>query len=86
MQDYKFRTDRNGFMITKESAESINSESNYEKWCFLGASFIESLYTKDGFRFTDFMKKRCIETGITVSLLNGGYSGATTLHKVNFND
>ncbi|WOQ11919.1 SGNH/GDSL hydrolase family protein [Aeromonas media] len=71
--NYEINTDENGFILT--------SEKNNKKplWLFFGDSFVESIFVHNGKRFTDVL------AGIFehVSILNGGYSGTTTLQIIN---
>lgn len=80
---YKIQTCPNGFMLTKSAAMDHECRDAWDKWVFLGASFVESLFVEDGFRFTDCLERQLQEEGRKKYFLNGGYSGATTLHSLN---
>ena len=77
--EYRVTTDSNGFL----RARSDRFKECEDKWVFLGGSFIESLFVREGFRFNDILENQLSRNGKSIDILNGGYSGATLLHIVN---
>lgn len=78
---YRLRTDESGFIVSgKDWSKSRHPK---EKWVFMGASFLECLYLPESERLTALIEKKLNAAGHLVQCLNGGYSGATTLHLVN---
>lgn len=79
---YRVRTDNSGFIISGKDWRNTSAPS--EKWVFLGDSFLECLMLPESMRLP-----ARIEAAINndmnrrVQCLNGGYSGATTLHLLN---
>ncbi len=69
---YEINTDENGFILTSEKGKK-------PLWLFFGDSFVESIFVHNGKRFTDIL------AGVFehVRILNGGYSGTTTLQIIN---
>ena len=83
-QQYSLNTCRNGFALSKAVSYGGGYTSIDEKWVFLGASFIESLFVENGKRFQDFLEQYLkANSRKDVCILNGGYSGATSLHSLN---
>ncbi|WP_392462899.1 SGNH/GDSL hydrolase family protein [Aeromonas dhakensis] len=70
---YEINTDENGFILTSEKC------NKKPLWLFFGDSFVESIFVHNGKRFTDVL------AGIFehARILNGGYSGTTTLQIIN---
>ncbi|SED81568.1 GDSL-like Lipase/Acylhydrolase family protein [Rhizobiales bacterium GAS188] len=78
-QEYKATTDENGFVLP----EPVNSK-DCPRIIFLGDSVIEGMYARPENRVCSQIQnilKR--ESGVEVSVLNAGYSGATVLHSFN---
>ena len=75
---WRLRTDRHGFIMTgntvREEADPI---------VFLGDSFVESTFTPESTRFVSQLERIYAAGGKEYRFLNGGYSGATTLHLFN---
>lgn len=77
-QDYLLRTDENGWIVDKSQNRSMENPVYV-----LGDSFVESSFVPEGKRFTDVMTSKFSKTGRPRTVVNGGYSGATTLHMFN---
>ena len=76
IDSYEINTDENGFILTS----GLNGLKNKKPlWLFFGDSFVESIFVHNGKRFTDVL------AGIFehVKILNGGYSGTTSLQIIN---
>jgi hypothetical protein len=77
--EYIIRTDHNGFILAGE--HYISSDIQI---VVLGDSIVEAMYVAEHSRMCS-----CLETSLTdaiglpVQILNGGYSGATSLHLLN---
>ncbi|MGS3142440.1 heparinase II/III family protein [Aeromonas sanarellii] len=71
---YQIETDRNGFILTSRALKDNNP-----LWLFMGDSFVESIFVHHGKRFTDLLAIRSEH----VNILNGGYSGTTSLQIIN---
>jgi len=78
---YRVRTNSSGFIISGRNWEAPRLPS--ETWIFLGDSFLECLMIPESVRLTARIEKKLSQAGLQVQCLNGGYSGATTLHLVN---
>lgn len=78
LEDKKFRlrTDANGYILPPPH----EMQSFDETFVFFGDSFVESTYISEASRFVAGVQARLYEAGIKARCLNGGYSGATTLH------
>lgn len=76
---YRLRTDSNGFIVSSRHQASDHRNS----WVFLGDSFIESLYVAEDKRIVAQVEKLAQDIEPEVQCLNGGYSGATSLHLLN---
>lgn len=73
-KDYALNTDSNGFIINSGKIETRD-----KNLVLLGDSFIESLFVDEDKRIN-----AVIENNFTdFNVLNGGYSGATSLHLLN---
>lgn len=68
------RTDEHGFIITGNHVSQHDAPI-----ALIGGSFVESSFCEEGFRFIDLAEREL--TGFR--LLNGGYSGSTTLQLLN---
>ncbi len=75
---FRLRTDANGFVISGDPPLEGG-----ETWIFLGDSFVESAYVAEDARFPTLIERQLRAAGRPVTCLNGGYSGATTLHLFN---
>ena len=71
----RLRTDGNGFILAPETLDHFE-----ESLVFLGDSFVESVYVPEDKRFPAATQSTLRSAGLGVHCLNGGYSGATTLH------
>jgi hypothetical protein len=75
-KDYALNTDSNGFIVNG----SKNGENARTKnIVLLGDSFIESLFVDEDKRINAILEKQFTDFNV----LNGGYSGATSLHLLN---
>lgn len=74
--DYRLRTDANGFIVAPEATD----EPADRALLFLGDSFVESVFVPEEERFPAAVQAQLRAAGQRVRCLNGGYSGATTLH------
>lgn len=73
----RVRTDENGFIL---SGHSLTGKTIIG----LGDSVLECLFVKEDDRFCAQLQKRIRqETSQSINVLNGGYSGSTTLHVLN---
>jgi hypothetical protein len=78
-RQYLLRTDENGFILS--GPEPVNSTKNL---IILGDSTVEGMFLDEDARFCSKLETQIVETlGISVRVLNGGYSGATSLHLYN---
>ena len=78
-RQYLLRTDENGFILS--GPEPVNSTKNL---IILGDSTVEGMFLDEDARFCSKLEAQIVETlGISVRVLNGGYSGATSLHLYN---
>lgn len=75
-KEFQLRTDNNGFILPPQ----LEDQSFHETFFFLGDSFVESAYVSETGRFVAGVQERLRNAGVHVRCLNGGYSGATTLH------
>ena len=73
---YLLRTDENGWIVGP--AQSMEAPVYV-----LGDSFVESSFIPEGKRFTDIMTRKFAHTKKPRTVVNGGYSGATSLHMFN---
>ena len=71
-------TDSNGFIIDPSFVEGAESPI-----FVLGDSFVESIFVKQSHRFCDLLTRRMAIAGTPRQVLNGGYSGATSLILLN---
>jgi hypothetical protein len=78
--EYRVRTDHDGFM-TSGAHRPINP--NEKQWFFFGGSFVESIFSEESYRFPALVEAEMNDRGLPVRCLNGGYSGATSLHLIN---
>lgn len=75
---YRFRTDENGFIISGEVSDTVHSV------IFLGDSVIENIYIQEKDRMCAVLERKLRDDrDLDVRILNGGYSGASTLHLLN---
>ncbi len=78
-REYVIRTDQNGFILSGPNVKSAEIQV-----IVLGDSVVEGMYVDEGARMCS-----CLESslsgavGTPIQVLNGGYSGATTLHLFN---
>lgn len=77
-EDCLLRTDENGWIVNLSHNKSMDAPVYV-----LGDSFVESSFIQEGKRFTDIMTKKFSTTENPRTVVNGGYSGATTLHMFN---
>lgn len=77
---YRVRTDRNGFIV---SGRKFPVSASAGSWVFLGGSFVESIFSDESRRLVAQLEARAQKDYPGVRTLNGGYSGATTLHLIN---
>ena len=75
-KDYALNTDSNGFII---NGARNNEEVRDKKLVLLGDSFVESLFVDEDKRINAIIESRFDNCNV----LNGGYSGATSLHLLN---
>ncbi|WP_438455126.1 hypothetical protein [Vreelandella venusta] len=75
-KNYILNTDVNGFII---NAKLQNRNERNKNLVLLGDSFVESLFVDEDKRLNAIIES--LAPGFNV--LNGGYSGATTLHLIN---
>lgn len=78
--DYRLRTDMNGFIRTGNDHPNAGS---MKKIITLGGSFVESLYAHEQDRFQSRVERNLRDSGRNYSVWNGGYSGSTLLHSFN---
>lgn len=78
---YRVRTDANGFIVSGQRWNEQNVAK--ETWIFLGDSFLECLLLPESRRLSAIIEQELNKQGHRIRCLNGGYSGATTLHLVN---
>lgn len=76
---YRVRTDGNGFIVSGREPDPAQARP----WVFLGGSFVESTFCSESRRLVAQLESRAQADLPGVRMLNGGYSGATTLHLVN---
>lgn len=75
---FVIRADANGFVETGNAfGASIGS------LVFLGDSVIENAMVDERHRICSHIERALYDHGLPVKVLNGGYSGATTLHTLN---
>lgn len=79
-EDYRLRTDMNGFIRTGNDHPNAGS---MKKIITLGDSFVESLYAHEQDRFQSRVERNLHSSGKNFSVWNGGYSGSTLLHSFN---
>jgi GR25 family glycosyltransferase involved in LPS biosynthesis/SAM-dependent methyltransferase/tetratricopeptide (TPR) repeat protein len=76
---YKITTDQDGFILPRSGGRTGG-----RKVVIIGDSVVESMFAEPEQRFCskleDFL---CDELGLDVTVLNGGYGGATSLHSFN---
>jgi hypothetical protein len=78
-QQYKIKTDENGFILPEPT-----SKPNCPTVIFLGDSVLEGMFSLPEDRLCSRLQNILAkENGIDVTVLNGGYSGATILHSFN---
>lgn len=75
-KNYILNTDSNGFII---NGITSNRGNRYKNLVLLGDSFVESLFVDEDKRINAVIENRFIDCNV----LNGGYSGATSLHLLN---
>lgn len=75
-RNYALNTDTNGFII---NSMLDNRELRKKTVVLLGDSFVESIFVDEDKRINSVIEKNMPD----FQILNGGYSGATTLHLVN---
>jgi lysophospholipase L1-like esterase len=73
---YRLRTNDDGYIVGPAGPDAAFDET----LLFLGDSFVESVFVDEGARFPAAVEARLRAAGRQVRCLNGGYSGATTLH------
>ncbi|MFI2817180.1 SGNH/GDSL hydrolase family protein [Vreelandella piezotolerans] len=73
---YALNTDENGFII---NSKVINRSSRSKKIVLLGDSFVESVFVDEEKRINAVIEGY----NSSLNVLNGGYSGATSLHVAN---
>lgn len=76
--EFRLRTDANGYILPPPLDD--DDDGFDETIIFFGDSFVESVYVAEAKRFAASVQSRLREAGVRVRCLNGGYSGATTLH------
>lgn len=76
VKDYCLTTDDNGFIVNGLNA---NYGSKAKNLVVLGDSFVESLYVDEDKRINAVLERSLSDFNV----LNGGYSGATSLHLLN---
>ncbi|OYQ81601.1 hypothetical protein B9T19_02735 [Ignatzschineria sp. F8392] len=81
-KSYQLTTTKNGFITNTKLNDSLDDDC--ESILFLGASQIECLYVDEGKRITDqFQIAINSNNGENYKVLNGGYSGTTSLQILN---
>jgi hypothetical protein len=77
-KSYRIETDEFGFIKSHDGAGCGN------RVIFLGDSFVEGMFLDPEHRFCSILEARLRRAHhVEASVLNGGYSGATTLHSLN---
>jgi hypothetical protein len=77
--EYIIRTDHNGFILAGE--HYISSDTQI---VVLGDSIVEAMYVAEHLRMCSCLEASLTRVvGVPVQVLNGGYSGATSLHLLN---
>lgn len=76
-QEYRLRTDADGYILPP--ADDSTSRDN-PTLLVLGDSLVESVYVPEHQRFVAAVEPWLAQRGVHYRCLNGGYSGATTLH------
>jgi lysophospholipase L1-like esterase len=74
--EYRVRTDADGFILPPRCEEA----NEVPKLLLLGDSFVESIYVPEDRRFAAAVEAALRNGDHAIRCLNGGYSGATTLH------
>jgi lysophospholipase L1-like esterase len=77
-RSYAMRADRNGFLRTGNALPPPVASI-----VFLGDSVIENSMVAEDERVCSRLERALYASGLRVAVLNGGYSGATTLHALN---
>jgi GR25 family glycosyltransferase involved in LPS biosynthesis len=78
-QAYKITTDQDGFILPRSGGRA-----HARKIVIIGDSVVESMYIEPERRFCSRLEDiLCDELGLDVTVLNGGYGGATSLHSFN---
>lgn len=72
---YAKRTDSHGFIMTGNDAPD-----SAPPLLVLGDSFVESIYAAEDRRFVSQVEKALLDSSTPYRVLNGGYSGMTSLH------
>ncbi|MBS9402917.1 hypothetical protein KG088_04680 [Halomonas sp. TRM85114] len=75
-KDYALNTDSNGFII---NSLLVGRDQRKKHIVLLGDSFVESLFVDEDKRLNAIIERLVPD----VNVLNGGYSGATSLHLIN---
>ena len=79
LQAYKITTDQDGFILPRSGGRTHG-----RKIVVIGDSVVESMFTEPELRFCSKLEDiLCDELGLDVTVLNGGYGGATSLHSFN---
>jgi lysophospholipase L1-like esterase len=78
LENFRLRTDENGFIRSGE-IPPINAS----RVVVMGDSVPENIFVHENKRMCAVLERRFLEEGKAVSVLNGGMSGATTLHLIN---
>jgi hypothetical protein len=78
-QAYSLKTDPNGFILS-----SSGGRTTERTLVVMGDSVVESMFTLPEHRFCSRLEDMLFDDlGLSVAVLNGGYSGATSLHSFN---
>jgi len=72
---FEIRLDQDHFIVSPSKYNNQDSTL-----IFLGDSFCEQSYIREGFRFTDIIQSRYAQK---IRVLNAGYSGMNSVHSIN---
>ena len=76
---YQIRTDQDGFILPRSGGRK-----GAQKLVIIGDSVVESMFNEPERRFCSKLEDiLCDDLGLSVTVLNAGYSGATILHSFN---